>query len=197
MPSAFTGSARQRHQRPARTRLGSVCLDRDRRAQHVVAPAPPHSRLFSGGSTCHVTDWRSVRGLASGTVARWRAHLSAWRRAQVSAAARACAAGSGSLSLVFAERLAGEGAIRSGNYGLRSRIVSQPLGRRTRVVILKEGSHDPAEKLLVCYYSDASTRLYPKSDSTAGYSIGSRRPDNSPSAGLWAHAQPPPPALRH
>ena len=80
---------------------------------------------------------------------------------------------------------------------LRSRIVSQPLGRRTRVVILKEGSHDPAEKLLVCYYSDASTRLYPKSDSTAGYSIGSRRPDNSPSAGLWAHAQPPPPALRH
>ena len=197
MPSAFTGSARQRHQRPARTRLGSVCLDRDRRAQHVVAPAPPHSRLFSGGSTCHVTDWRSVRGLASGTVARWRAHLSAWRRAQVSAAARACAAGSGSLSLVFAERLAGEGAIRNGNFGLRSRIVSQPLGRRTRVVILKEGSHDPAEKLLVCYYSDASTRLYPKSDSTAGYSIGSRRPDNSPSAGLWAHAQPPPPALRH
>ena len=197
MPSAFTGSARQRHQRPARTRLGSVCLDRDRRAQHVVAPAPPHSRLFSGGSTCHVTDWRSVRGLASGTVARWRAHLSAWRRAQVSAAARACAAGSGSLSLVFAERLAGEGARRAGNATLRSRIVSQPLGRRTRVVILKEGSHDPAEKLLVCYYSDASTRLYPKSDSTAGYSIGSRRPDNSPSAGLWAHAQPPPPALRH
>ena len=181
--------------------MGSVCLDRDRRAQHVVALAPPHSRLFSGGSTCHVTDWRSVRVLASGTVAWWRAHLSARRRAQASAAARACAASAGSAVLESRlRRKTGGGGSHTERHDLavmRSRIVSQPLGRRTRVVILKEGSHDPAEKLLVCYYSDASTRLYPKSDSSAGYSIGSRRPDNSPSAGLWAHAQPPPPALRH
>ena len=74
-------------------------LDRDRHAQHVIAPPPPlasmrdatsmsdyaaqHVRTslrcsvmsdscsLSGGSTCHVTGWRSVRGLASGTV-WWR-----------------------------------------------------------------------------------------------------------------------------